>query len=289
MLESSASPWRTAPSLSATRLGQAVQQLLQIVEVAVGEQPQLVVARDPRGVVERRLEQPGRRPPGVHPADRAQRGTDVGPRRRLRRMPGEGGDPAGHPLDHQRAVLRVRRDQPGARTGGGAGRTRGTPLSRAGTARSTPASGPVNTSPRRWPARSCRRSGRSWPLRRSTWTGLNSGQTRCTEAIAIRTCAPCGPDRSILPLSGPASGPGARLGPGPYLRRCAGVRSQIGPGARAHRAERSGRGGHGGRCCVHGRDRSLRAPTRYVRQPGRRPALTLGSTEGCRAGWRTPT
>lgn len=28
------------------------------------------------------------------------------------------------------------------------------------------------------------------PLRRSTWTGLNSGQMRCTEAMAIRSCAP---------------------------------------------------------------------------------------------------
>jgi hypothetical protein len=28
------------------------------------------------------------------------------------------------------------------------------------------------------------------PLRRSTWTGENSGQMRCTEAIAERSCAP---------------------------------------------------------------------------------------------------
>ncbi|CAD5914609.1 protein of unknown function [Streptomyces sp. KY75] len=48
------------------------------------------------------------------------------------------------------------------------------------------------------------------PLRRSTWTGLNSGQMRCTEAMAIRTCAPCGPERSMRPLRGPAPGPAAR-------------------------------------------------------------------------------
>src|SRR6478735_6006423 len=48
------------------------------------------------------------------------------------------------------------------------------------------------------------------PLRRSTCTGLNSGQMRCTEAMAIRSCAPWAPDRSSLPLSGWEPGPAAR-------------------------------------------------------------------------------
>ncbi|CAM5690321.1 hypothetical protein STENM327S_05862 [Streptomyces tendae] len=45
------------------------------------------------------------------------------------------------------------------------------------------------------------------PLRRSTCTGENSGQIRCTAAIAVRSWAPCGPDRSILPLRGWVPGP----------------------------------------------------------------------------------
>jgi hypothetical protein len=57
-------------------------------------------------------EQLGRRAPLVHPADRAERRPYVGPRRRLDRVPLERRDPARHPLDHQRAVLGVRSDQP---------------------------------------------------------------------------------------------------------------------------------------------------------------------------------
>ncbi|MCP9946937.1 hypothetical protein LUX12_22395 [Streptomyces somaliensis] len=49
------------------------------------------------------------------------------------------------------------------------------------------------------------------PLRRITCTGLNSGQMRCTDAITLRNWAPCGPDRSILPLSGPVAVPAQRL------------------------------------------------------------------------------
>lgn len=48
------------------------------------------------------------------------------------------------------------------------------------------------------------------PVRRSTWTGANSGQMRCTEASAVRSCAPCAPDRSSLPLSGWVPGPARR-------------------------------------------------------------------------------
>lgn len=36
------------------------------------------------------------------------------------------------------------------------------------------------------------------PLRRSIWTGVNSGQMRCTEAMAERSCAPWGPVKSSL-------------------------------------------------------------------------------------------
>ena len=64
------------------------------------------------------------------------------------------------------------------------------------------------------------------PLRRSTWTGLNSGQIRWTDAMAILNCAPCGPERSMRPLSGwaafatqrlarPGCVTGARYGPLP--------------------------------------------------------------------------
>jgi hypothetical protein len=48
------------------------------------------------------------------------------------------------------------------------------------------------------------------PVRRSTWTGANSGQMRCTDVIAVRSWAPCGPDRSSLPLSGWVPGPAVR-------------------------------------------------------------------------------
>ncbi|CAM5701055.1 hypothetical protein SALBM311S_01581 [Streptomyces alboniger] len=34
-------------ALAPARLGQTVQQLLQIAQVAIGEQPELVIARDP--------------------------------------------------------------------------------------------------------------------------------------------------------------------------------------------------------------------------------------------------
>ena len=48
------------------------------------------------------------------------------------------------------------------------------------------------------------------PLRRSTCTGANSGQIRCTDAIAVRSWAPWGPDKSSLPLSGWVPSPGTR-------------------------------------------------------------------------------
>ncbi len=70
------------------------------------------------------------------------------------------------------------------------------------------------------PARSTDR-----PLRRSTCTGLNSGQIRWTEVIAVRSCAPCGPDKSSLPRGGTGPraavrgarppGAGSRYGPVP--------------------------------------------------------------------------
>jgi hypothetical protein len=102
-----------AHALPAGRQRDAVQQLLQVAEVPVGEQTQFVVPGDAGRVVQRRVERPGRRPPGVQPADRAECRPDVRPRRCLHRVPLERRHPAGQPLDHQRAVVRVRRDQPG--------------------------------------------------------------------------------------------------------------------------------------------------------------------------------
>ncbi len=101
-----------AQALAPARVGDAVQQLLQVAEVPVGEQSQLVVAGDPGRVVQGRVEGAGRRPPGVEPADRADRRPDVRPGRCLQGMPLQGRHPPGHPLDHQRAVVRIRRDQP---------------------------------------------------------------------------------------------------------------------------------------------------------------------------------
>jgi hypothetical protein len=100
-----------AHALAPGGLRDAVQQLLQVAQVAVGEQAQLVVPRDPGRVVQRGVERTRRRPPGVQPADRAERRPDVRPGRRLGRVPLEGRHPTGHPLDHEGAVVRVRRDQ----------------------------------------------------------------------------------------------------------------------------------------------------------------------------------
>lgn len=93
-------------------VGESVQQLLQVAHVAVGEQPELVVAGDPGRVVDRRVEDTGRRPPQVHPGEGRQRRAHVAARRGLGRVPPGGRDPSGHPLQHQRAGLRVGGDQP---------------------------------------------------------------------------------------------------------------------------------------------------------------------------------
>ena len=207
----------------------------------------------------------------VEPADRAQRGPYVRTGRCLGRVPLQGRDPARHPLDDQCAVVRIRRDQPRHP------HRRAVPDERAVAgyfvperARPTPASDPVEhlaTAVLRpvVPTRSTER-----PLRRSTCTGANSGQIRCTAAIAVRSWAPCGPDRSESPAerlgadprqpSCPA-GTGAESGSRPRTR---GVEEgPLPPGGRAA----AGRGGHGGRCCVHGGDRSLRVPATFVRCP----------------------
>ncbi len=89
------------------------QQLLEIAEVPVGQQPQFVEAGDALAVVQRHLEQADRGPPLVDPVHGAERGPDVRARRRLDRMPLRGCDPPRHPLDDQRAVVRVGRDEPG--------------------------------------------------------------------------------------------------------------------------------------------------------------------------------
>lgn len=114
------------------------------------------------------------------------------------------------------------------------------------------------------------------PLRRSTWTGANSGQIRCTEASAVRSCAPCGPDRSSLPLSGwvpvprPA-GSGRRLAPVPDAGGL-----QVGAATRLEGAVGPYGGGHGGRCCVHdGSDPFVRRRVAYAFPS--RTADTLGS------------
>ncbi|GAA2410822.1 hypothetical protein GCM10010420_44540 [Streptomyces glaucosporus] len=52
------------------------------------------------------------------------------------------------------------------------------------------------------------------PLRRIACAGWNSGQIRCTEAMAVRSRAPCGPDRSSLAPVGGTPGACARRGRG---------------------------------------------------------------------------
>lgn len=72
-----------------TATSQSVQQLLEIAQITVREQTDLVIAGDPRRVVERRAEHSGRWPPGVEPGDRADRGPYIGAGRRLHRMTGQ--------------------------------------------------------------------------------------------------------------------------------------------------------------------------------------------------------
>ncbi|GGR27708.1 hypothetical protein GCM10010219_35860 [Streptomyces netropsis] len=53
---------------------------------------------------------------------------------------------------------------------------------------------------------------------------------RCTDVMAARSCVPCGPDRSILPLSGWAPIPGARRArPAPNAAPAAWEGSRYGP------------------------------------------------------------
>lgn len=125
-------------------------------------------------------------------------------------MPVQSRHPAGHPLDDQGAVVRVRRDQPRDAHRGPVPDERTVcgyfvpdPLGPYGEWSSkhlaTAVLRPVV------PTRSTER-----PLRRSTCTGANSGQIRCTDAIAVRSWAPWGPDKSSLPLSGWVPSPGTR-------------------------------------------------------------------------------
>lgn len=190
--------------------GDAVQQLLEVAEVTVGEQPQGVEAGDPLRVVQRG-------------AEHARRGTPL--------------------VGRRTAPSTARRSAAGGASTGWRWSAAARPAIRSIT--SVPLSGSAATSRgartggrcrtnERYVAISCLiRSARSadWStkhlatavvrplvptsrtergLRRSTWTGWNSGQTRCTAATAARNCAPCGPDRSSLPLSCGVPSPATR-------------------------------------------------------------------------------
>ncbi|CAK7283148.1 hypothetical protein SGPA1_21123 [Streptomyces misionensis JCM 4497] len=262
-------------ALAAHLVRDAVQQLLQVAEVPVGEQAQLVVPRDPGGVVQRHVEQAGRGPPGVHPADRAERRPDVRAGGRLHRMPLERRHPARHPLDDQGAVVRIRRDQPGHPD------RRPVPDERAVYGYFVPAA-----------LRPCGRVVQQA-------LGDGRGASRRTDEEHGPAAAPQDLDRRELradPLhrgdrraqrgalgAGQVESPAQRLRAGlardPPRPGCAqhGAarthrRVEIRSAARRAGAQRPGRGGHGGRCRVHGRYRSLRClrclPVGSSRRPG---------------------
>ena len=178
---------------------------------------------------------------------------------------------------------------------GGAGRTCGRPLSRGGSAPPRQGIGPAGTWRLPERGRRCRSSSAVRPPRRSSCTGVNSGQIRCTAATAVRSWAPCGPVKSILPLSGWEL-PGTRP-------PCGGRARDGGPGSATDGVRGPGRGGHGGRCRIHGGNRSLRVPTSSRRPtpaaapsacggrhpfPTSRPVPHPGEC-GAGPGWRVPT
>src|SRR5690606_38407467 len=70
--------------------------------------------------------------------------------------------------------------------------------------------------------------------------------------------------------------PGCAQGGG---RRARG--GEVGAAVRRTRT-RPGRGGHGGRCCVHGRSRCLRVPGATRPYPGRSPGHPWEGPRGCR-------
>ncbi len=131
-----------------------------------------------------------------------------------------------------------------------------------GSAPPRPASGPGDTWPRPCCAPSSRRGGRTVRCA----AGPAPGRTRADPVHRGERGAQL---RALG--AGQVQPPAERLGPGwPGIRRGRpapstgppgrATGSRYGPPARRAGAQRPGRGGHGGRCCVHGRNRSLRVP-----------------------------
>ncbi|CAG7619897.1 hypothetical protein SBRY_130113 [Actinacidiphila bryophytorum] len=116
------------------------------------------------------------------------------------------------------------------------------------------------------------------PPRRSSCTGVNSGQIRCTAATAVRSWVPCGPVKSSLPLSGWAP-------PSVPRRRPAAGRGLTGGSATAGYA---GRGGADTEDDAEYMGKADPFVCLRVRGAGPAPASHPGEC-GAGAGWRVPT